>query len=128
MGMNSKPILLGAALLGAFFASASAATQADAFPSSVPEREEFFRPSPVKIVSPAAVPRRYRSETVRVGFTVDAAGRVRHAQLLSPRDPILEKHLLPALAAWKFSPAKRNGQAVTVDVVLPLQLVDEAAQ
>ena len=36
-------------------------------------------------------------------------------------------HLLPAVAQWKFTPAMKNGRAVSADVVLPIELVDGPA-
>lgn len=123
--MNSKPFLLAATLVGGLLSSATAAVVVS--PATL-DANESLAPAPVKIVSPTAVPRRYEAETIRVGLTVDAHGHARNVQLLSPRDPALEKRLLPALAKWEFAPAKKNGQAVPMDVVLPLQLVDEATR
>jgi TonB family protein len=122
--MNSKNILLAATLLGGLLSSASAAVAVA--PLGL-DGSGFVAPSPVKIVNPTGILRRYQAETIRVSLTVDAEGHARSVRLLSSGDAHLEKRLLPVIAKWEFAPAKKNGQPVSADIVLPIQLVDETS-
>jgi TonB family protein len=126
--MNSKNILLAATLAGGLLSSAvvaSASVVVDA--AAMVERTSYSAPAPVKVVNPTGIARRYQGETIRLSLTVDEAGQPHNINLLTGRDPHLVRHLLPAVAKWQFAPAKKNGQAVTADIVLPIQLVDDPA-
>ena len=78
------------------------------------------------IVAPTNIPDRYRNATVAVSLELDAEGRVLQAGLHRGQDRSLERHLLPAVAQWQFKPAIRDGRAVPVRVVLPVELVESA--
>lgn len=123
--MNHKNTLraaiVAAGLLSASFASAALADDSVVTASAA----SYTAPMPVKIVAPSGIPRRFRNETIRLSLTIDESGRPRNIELLSGRDAALVRHLLPAVAQWKFSPAIKNGRAVATEVVLPIELVDE---
>jgi TonB family protein len=122
--MNHKNILR-AAILAAGVLSASIASAALAVDSIATARvESNTAPTPLTIVAPSGIPRRFQNETIRLSLTIDESGRPRNIELLSGRDAALVRHLLPAVAQWKFSPATKNGRAVATDVVLPIELVD----
>lgn len=125
-GMNSKNILLAALVGGLLSASAlSAAVVID--PVAMTGGASYSAPTPVKIVSPTGIARRFQAETIRLTLTIDETGQPHNINLLSARDPNLIRNLLPAVAQWKFTPAMKNGQPVSADVVLPIQLVDHPA-
>ncbi|HWA26819.1 MAG TPA: TonB family protein [Lacunisphaera sp.] len=123
--MNSTKFLLAATVAGGLLSSAviaSAAVVVD--PSVMAETASYTAPAPAKIVSPTGIARRYQGQTIRVSLTIDEAGQPHNINLLSDQDPHLMRQLVPAVAKWQFTPAKRNGHAVRADVVLPIQLVD----
>lgn len=121
--MNSKNILLAAALAGGLLSSAaSAAVVVDS--AALAGNIAYSAPAPVKVVSPTGIARRYEGRTIRVSLTVDETGQPRNISLLSRHDPHLERQLVPVVAQWQFTPARKDGRAVAANVVLPIQLVD----
>jgi hypothetical protein len=125
--MNIKNLLHAAALASGLF-SASFASASPAKDNAVSSNtESYSAPTPLKIVTPSGIPRRFQNETIRLSLTVDAMGRPRNIHLLSERDPALARHLLPVVAQWTFTPAIRNGRPVSSDIVLPIELVDQSA-
>lgn len=46
--------------------------------------------------------------------TIDENGRMRDVRLLKPSDEPLERLLAPAFTAWRFAPARSNGEPVAV--------------
>ncbi|HEX2861524.1 MAG TPA: energy transducer TonB [Lacunisphaera sp.] len=125
--MNLKSILLAAAVSGGLCSTVLASASETADPTPAPAVESFSAPTPLKIVTPTRIPRRFVDTVVRVSLTIDETGCPRNVDLLSGRDPALIRHLLPAVARWKFSPAMKNGHPVSADVILPLELVDKSA-
>lgn len=122
--MNFKNILLAATVLGGLLSvtSASAAVIIDSAVTT--DVASYSAPTPLKIVAPSGIARRYQGETIRLSLTVNEAGQPKNIQLLADRDPNLVRHLLPAIAKWEFTPAMKNGQPVSADIVLPIELVD----
>lgn len=125
--MNPKNLLLAvtvaASLLSASVLSATVVIE----PAGLTDGVMYTSPVVVKTVNPTGISRRFQGEIVRLGFTIDEQGQPRNIALLSGRDPNLVRHLLPAVAQWRFTPAMKNGRAVSADVVLPIQLVDGPA-
>jgi len=127
--MNSKNILFAATLAGGLLTSAAVASAAVVVdPAALADGAAYSAPSPTRVVSPTGIARRYQGQTIRMSLTIDEAGRPHNISVLSEQDPHLLRQLVPAVAKWQFAPAKRNGQAVKADVVLPIQLVDSNAQ
>jgi len=83
-------------------------------------------PVPLQVIAPTGIARRFEGETIRLRLTIDEAGRPQNVSLQAGSDHNLIKHLLPAVAQWKFRPALRDGRPVAVEVVLPLALVDRS--
>lgn len=79
-------------------------------------------PVPVKVVNPTDVPWQYRDAIIKLSFTVDATGIPRSIKVQDLDDPALTDSLVSAVARWRFAPASRNGVAVSMNVVLPLEL------
>lgn len=122
--MNLKRLLLSAALLGGVLSTSALATTADAH-AVVTNSVRFEAPAIAKLVSPVGLSRRHEGTTVRLAFTIDAAGQPHDIRVVSPsNDPALTRQLVPAVAQWQFTPAKKNGVAVATKVVVPVQLVD----
>lgn len=119
--MNFKNILFAAALMGGLL-SASAAVGSTA----TSDVSSYSAPTPLKIVAPSGIARRFQGETIRLSLTIDETGRPKNINLLSRRDSNLERNLLPVVGQWKFVPAMKNGRPVSADVVLPIELVDKA--
>lgn len=122
--MNSKKILLAATLIGGLLSVSTLSGAAVLETAMMNGGEEFSVPAPLSVVPPAGIPRRYQNETIRLGLTIDEQGRPQHIQMLSGNDPYLARRLLPAVARWKFSPARRNGLPVSAEIVLPVLLVE----
>lgn len=125
--MNTNRILLAATLAGGLLSASALSASVVIDPAPQAGRTGYTAPTPMKIVNPTGILRRYQGETIRLSLTVDAMGQPHNINLLSERDPHLVKHLLPAIAQWKFTPAMKNGRPVTADVVLPIALVDDSS-
>jgi len=54
------------------------------------------------------------SGTVLLSIVVDAAGNPGNIQVVRGLDPGLDKNAIAALSQWRFAPATKNNQAVTV--------------
>lgn len=125
--MNSKTILLAATLVGGLLSSAVVSSAAVVLSDLSINAAEFSGPTPLKIVHPTGIAPSHRREIVRLTLTIDEAGVPHNVHFLSGRDPNLVQHLLPAVAQWRFTPAMKNGRAVAMTVVLPLELADDLA-
>ncbi len=123
--MNLKELILTTTVAGGLFSAS--VLSAGVVISPLATESAYVAPAPVKVVAPANIPRQYQNETIRVRLTIDEQGRPHSVGLLDGRDPGLVQHLLPAVSRWKFRPATRNGQPVSSEVVLPLQLVAPTA-
>jgi TonB family protein len=125
--MNFKNILL-AATVTAGLLSASAVSASVIVDSAVTtDVASYSAPTPLKVVAPSGIARRFQGETIRLSLTIDEAGHPKNISLLAGRDANLERNLIPAIAQWKFAPAMKNGRPVATDVVLPIELVEKSA-
>ena len=121
--MKLKSIIVTAALfVGVLSISSFASVIAETTAPSAPEK--FEAPAPVKIVNPTGLFRRHEGATVMLSLTVDATGQPHDIKLLRGSDDNLTEKLLPVVAQWRFTPAKKNGVPVPVRIELPLQLVE----
>ncbi len=81
-------------------------------------------PMPTKTVPP-----RYPSELKREGIsgmvtmsiTVDEKGAVQNPIVKKSSRPEFEQPAIDAVSQWKFEPAKKDGQPVAVQVVVPVK-------
>jgi len=119
--MKMKSVILSAAILGGLF---SVSSFANVIVPTGPAPMKYEAPVPVTVVSPTGLLPRHEGETVTLSLTIDAAGQPHDIRFLQGGDQNLTKRLLPAVAQWKFSPAKKNGVPVPAKIVLPVQLVD----
>ncbi|RMF75349.1 MAG: energy transducer TonB [Acidobacteria bacterium] len=81
-----------------------------------PPRPIFQRPPRY----PPELLRARRRGTVYVVFMVDPSGRVRNAKVQKSTDPAFEKPALEAVREWRFEPGKRDGQAVSFRMRVPI--------
>jgi TonB family protein len=122
--MNLKTILLAATVTAGLLSTAAVSHAAVVVSEIATDSTAFSAPAPAKVVSPTDLPRRYQNKTIRLSLTVDESGRPHNIAVLSDRDEKLARRLRSAVSQWEFTPAMKNGQPVSVDVVLPLQVVD----
>src|SRR5258708_17510287 len=80
-------------------------------------------PVPVQVVTPS-VDSRYAGSVVEIEFTVDKDGKPHDLASKSLVDFELEQEVKQAVEKWQFSPAMRNGQPVSMKVILPVRIVD----
>jgi TonB family protein len=60
---------------------------------------------------------------VQVGFTITASGDVVDPVVVSSTDRLLNNSTLAAVRKWKFTPAMKDGVAISVRVVQPVAFV-----
>ncbi len=82
-------------------------------------------PAPLRVVHPTGLTSLYRGAEVTLKVTLDRDGNVRRVAGTGELPQNLKLHLLPAIAQWRFTPARdAQGRAVASEVILPLKLVD----
>lgn len=121
--MNSitKVIVVMSSLLLAGSISAKTVEAEQAYINSYQGRTDV--PVPVEVISPVASPD-FVGQQVDVEFVVDKMGKPTAITVKSPADLSAERTVKSAVARWKFSPAVRDGQAVSMKVVLPVRFVE----
>ena len=80
-------------------------------------------PRPVKRIPPtypAALRDFGITGRARVGFVIDAEGKVVEAKVLSSTHDAFAQPALDALAQWQFAPGQKNGAAVNTRVQMDL--------
>ena len=86
-------------------------------------RDEFLPPKLVKLVEPAypdSARRRNISGFVKVGIVITESGSVDTAVVVESSDPAFEQPALDAVRQWRFTPAKKNGQAIRMSFTVPV--------
>jgi TonB family protein len=124
--MKIQHLIRAAALAGGLLSAVPFATAVIVTPVIDRDAPAFTAPAPQSVVAPTGLPRRCLDQVVQVGLTIDEEGRPHNVRLISPRDAALERELLPAVAQWQFRPAQRRGQAVAVEVILPLAFAEQS--
>jgi protein TonB len=117
--MKSKLLLLSATVLGGLLSSATFAATSDS--AVTPMRLEA--PAPVQVVNPTGLQLKHEGATVDLAFTVDAKGKAHNIRVLSEHDTDLTNRLAAAVKQWQFKPATKNGTPVSINVIMPLQLI-----
>jgi len=95
-----------------------------AFPNpdgSIPQQETWQPPQPAEIVSPLFASA-HDGATVKLKLTIDEQGKPSDIDVVFPHDPQLKRNLVEAIEQWTFEPARKNGEAVKVRVVMPIEL------
>ncbi len=75
-------------------------------------------PWPFDIVRPRFDPNDFNSDALLVHGFVNSAGHFERLALVFPTEFAKAKFLLSALQQWEFRPARQNGQAAAVEVLL----------
>lgn len=120
--MNSKKILaLSAILLGGVVSSAFATTASSH--ANVAKAVAFEAPVVAKLVSPTGLSQQHKGTTVTVSMTIDDKGQPCEINVHG-NDAKLKRSLVAAVSQWQFTPAKKNGVAVSSHIVVPVELVD----
>lgn len=94
---------------------------------SIPRSEEVANagsvarpeaPWPYDILRPRLAPEDFTSEAIMVHGFVNMAGQFERLAMVLPTQFAQAKFLLDALKHWQFRPARQNGQAAAVEVLL----------
>ena len=75
-------------------------------------------PWPYDILRPRLTPEDFTSEAIMVHGFVNLAGQFERLAMVLPTQFAHAKFLLDALKHWQFRPARQNGQAAAVEVLL----------
>jgi protein TonB len=118
--MKIKFIAATAALLGVFASSASAITTLAPVKAAAPVK--FEAPAPIKVVAPVQMPYFHKGPDVTMRMTIDENGQPHNVRVAGTSDQQSYKQLVAAVSQWKFTPARKNGQAVATRVELPLEI------
>lgn len=109
------PKLRTIALFSAFFALPGITLLAD---------EKTEPPVPVRTVPPT-VPAAFKltgaAGLVTLNFLVDDKGNVQEPTVVKSSHPELEEPALVAIKKWRFKPARKEGNAVSVRVTIPIK-------
>ncbi|WP_438479864.1 energy transducer TonB [Oleiharenicola lentus] len=117
--MKTKSILVASALLAGLFSASAFAADATAAHVTT-----FEAPAPSKVVGNIQLPQRHEGSTVTLSMTVDANGKASNVRVLSESDQTPYKNLVATVKKWEFTPARKNGKAISTRVELPLQVVE----
>ena len=120
--MNSKKIIALSAILLAGVVSSAFATTASSH-ANVAKAVAFEAPVVAKLVSPTGLSPRHKGTTVTVTMTIDDKGQPSNISVHG-NDAKLKKSLVAAVSQWEFTPAKKNGVAVSSRVVVPVELTE----
>lgn len=118
--MKNNSLLVAAALVSCFVASS-----AFALTTTAPAKDIFEAPVPAKF-SGVEIPVRHAGEIVTLTMTVDSQGKPSNVRVRSARNQADYKRLVAAVSKWQFTPARKNGQAVSTRVELPLEIIEQA--
>ncbi|HWL14835.1 MAG TPA: energy transducer TonB [Opitutus sp.] len=85
-------------------------------------------PVPVRTVAPE-YPRELKNQgvsgIVMVKVTIDDQGNVAEVSVAKSSNEAFDKFATEALKKWKFKPAKQDGEAVSMQVTIPIKFVAE---
>ena len=113
--MKIKSLVIASAFAGVLFTSASAITT-----SAAPVA--FEKPAPVKTIEPILVPMNHHGSTVNLHLTIDQNGKPSNVRVDNVADQGAYKSIIATVSKWQFKPARKNGEAVTSRVALPLEV------
>jgi protein TonB len=85
-------------------------------------------PVPVRTVAPE-YPRDLKNQgvsgLVMVKCTIDEQGNVGETEVTKSSNEQFDKFAVAAIKKWKFKPARQDGNAITVQVTIPIKFVAE---
>lgn len=116
--MNTPTLLRAAAVCAALLLAGAGFAQESKFDEP---------PMPSKTVPPkypAALKAEGVSGMVTMSILVDEKGNVQNPVVKKSTRPEFEQPAIEAVMKWKFEPAKKDGQPVAVQVVIPLKFTN----
>ncbi len=119
--MKMNNIALAAALMGGLLSTSAFATTTQAH-GQMNAALKLEAPVPVKVVQPVQLPERHGGSTVTLTMIVDATGKPRHVRVASTNDQSSYKQLVSTVSQWQFTPARKDGKAVSARIELPLEV------
>lgn len=120
--MKLKSLVIASAFAGVLLSSVSAATVTVLDPVQAAAPVKFEAPAPVGIVAPVEIPSSHKSADVTLKMTIDENGHPSNVRVAGTRDQASYKRLVTAVSQWKFTPGRKNGEAVKTRVELPLEI------
>ena len=118
--MKSSVKFLASALL----TSALLASSALALPYqdvTAAAKKKLTAPQHTDIVAPA-ISSAEAGQSIRVRLTIDEQGQASDVRVLSSVDRALNRRIVKAVEQWQFEPALRDGKAVKVRALMPIEL------
>lgn len=112
--MKIKSLVIASAFAGVLFSSASAITTTAA--------AKFEKPAPLKTVEPILVPMSHPNSTVNLTLVIDRNGKPSNIRVANVSNQAAYKNIIDTVSKWEFSPGRKNGEAVTTRVELPLEV------
>ena len=85
-------------------------------------------PVPVRTIAPdvpASFARSGVTGLVTISLTVDDKGNVQDEKVIKSSHHELEEPALAAIKRWKFKPARKDGNPVSVHVAIPIKFTTE---
>ena len=113
--MKQHPLLKLSLIAFALFAATAVMRAESAFDEA---------PTPLRTqapVYPEALRRDGVSGLVSISVTIDENGNVASTTVTKSSNPAFDQAALDAVARWKFKPAKKAGQPIAANVVLPVR-------
>ena len=118
--MKSSVKFLASALL----TSALLASSALALPYqdvTAAAKKKLTAPQLTEVVAPA-ISSAEAGQNIRVRVTIDEQGKASDVRVLSSVDRALNRRIVKAVEQWQFEPALRDGKAVKVRALMPIEL------
>lgn len=119
--MKMNKLFLAAALAGGLLSTSAFATTTHAH-GRMNAAIKFEAPVPVKVVQPVLLPERHGSSSVTLTMTIDQTGKPRRIRVASTHDQSAYRQLLDTVSQWQFTPARKDGKAVSARIELPLEV------
>lgn len=119
--MKMNKIFLAAALTGGLLSTSAFATTTHAH-GQMNAAIKFEAPVPIRTADPIELPERHSGSSVKLTMTIDEFGRARNVRVASTNDQSSYRQLLDTVSQWQFTPARKDGKAVSARIELPLEV------
>lgn len=119
--MKMNKIFFAAAFAGGLLSAPAFATTTHAH-GQMNAAIKFEAPVPVRTTEPIELPERHPGSSVKLTMTIDEFGRARNVRVASTNDQSSYRQLLDTVSQWQFTPARKDGKAVSARIELPLEV------
>jgi TonB family protein len=119
--MKMNKLFLAAALAGGLLSTSAFATTTHAH-GRMNAAIKFEAPVPIRTADPIELPERHPGSSVKLTMTIDEFGRARNVRVASTNDQSAYRQLLDTVSQWQFTPARKDGKAVSARIELPLEV------